>query len=688
MPPYSSSQPDKVVKAAENLGEHLTGETIENSPYKVGWGGGGNGPTLQQCESHLSTSLLLQYSHFSLHSQLVMNTNTYCNSLCTVSLSGSDVAEFKTRIDQDYNVNFMVDGLPAAALGLLEDGSKLYARGIPIGGVERDTGFYFLYNHHKLAVSVHEDPAHAYPGFRVVGFDVTPLSVEQPNKVVDSCEAAADAAAPGMPAEAEPHMIIFSDAAKQGPVNVTFSYDVTWQPSEIQWASRWDIYLNMGGLYSESVHWFSIINSLIISVFLTGMVAMILVRALHADIARYNRVLTEEEKAEEREESGWKLVHGDVFRPPARGPMAFAVFVGIGTQLTAMAAVTLVFAAIGFLSPANRGSLMIALLLLFLTMGSVAGYTTARTHKMFNGTAWQRVTLITALGFTGFLFSALFILNLAVWSKGSTNAVQFSSMFAVLCLWLLVSVPLTFVGAYYGFKAEKVDFPVRVSSMPRQIPPQPWYLQTPLTMAIGGVLPFGTVFVELFFILTSIWLNQVWLYTGGGGGTGRGSHVCVRACVYIYHDYYVHVGRLTDSAPPPLIVFSSHPPPLPPAQYYYVFGFLLLVFCLLIITCAEISIVLTYFQLCAGEGGPGWGELRYYSALHSDTRPHTIAIILNYSLCNRSPFSFSSFSSSQRTTGGGGAPCWCPARPACTCTPTACSTTPSTWTSRAPCPRW
>ena len=56
----------------------------------------------------------------------------------------------------------------------------------------------------------------------------------------------------------------------------------------------------------RQVHWFSIINSLIISAFLTGMVAMILVRALRADIARYNRVLTEEEKAEEREESGWK----------------------------------------------------------------------------------------------------------------------------------------------------------------------------------------------------------------------------------------------------------------------------------------------------------------------------------------------------------------------------------------------
>lgn len=45
-------------------------------------------------------------------------------------------------------------------------------------------------------------------------------------------------------------------------------------------------------------------------------------------------------------------------------------------------------------------------------------------------------------------------------------------------------------------------------------------------------------------------------------------------------------------------------------QYYYVFGFLLLVFCLLIITCAEISIVLTYFHLCAGAWRRGAGAAR------------------------------------------------------------------------------
>ena len=38
------------------------------------------------------------------------------------------------------------------------------------------------------------------------------------------------------------------------------------------------------------MHWFSIVNSVLIVLFLAFMVAMILVRTLHKDISKYNRV--------------------------------------------------------------------------------------------------------------------------------------------------------------------------------------------------------------------------------------------------------------------------------------------------------------------------------------------------------------------------------------------------------------
>ena len=62
-------------------------------------------------------------------------------------------------------------------------------------------------------------------------------------------------------------------------------------------------------------------------------------------------------------------------------------------------------------------------------------------------------------------------------------------------------------------------------------PVQAWYMGVHFTMLIGGILPFGAVFIELFFIMSSVWLQR----------------------------------------------------------FYYVFGFLILVLSILLITCADTS---------------------------------------------------------------------------------------------------
>ena len=104
---------------------------------------------------------------------------------------------------------------------------------------------------------------------------------------------------------------------------------------------------------------------------------------------------------EQSEETGWKLVHGDVFRAPTGllGPMSLSVCVGSGIQLAMMALAVTVFACFGFLSPAHRGGMVQALLVLYAFMGSFAGYVSARVYKIYNGEAWKRNTLITSLFF-------------------------------------------------------------------------------------------------------------------------------------------------------------------------------------------------------------------------------------------------------------------------------------------------
>ena len=90
-------------------------------------------------------------------------------------------------------------------------------------------------------------------------------------------------------------------------------------------------------------------------------------------------------------------MHADVFRPPVEMPMLFCVLVGTGMQLFISAFFLIVFAAVGFLSPANRGSIMIGTLLLFVLLGAVAGFTSARLYKTFKATFSSFSTVILFL---------------------------------------------------------------------------------------------------------------------------------------------------------------------------------------------------------------------------------------------------------------------------------------------------
>ncbi|KAK4396918.1 Transmembrane 9 superfamily member 7 [Sesamum angolense] len=387
---------------------------------------------------------------------------------------------------------------------------------------------YFINNHLNFKVKYHPDPD--ADTARVVGFEVTPLSINHHYKKWNENNTELSTCKHGIQTVLQPGILPQEiDADKE----IVFTYDVSFESSDIRWASRWDMYLHMN---DDQIHWFSIINSLMIVLFLSGMVAMIMARTLYRDIAKYNQL----EQDEVQDETGWKLVHADVFRPPTNSSL-LCVYVGTGVQVFGMTFVTMIFAMLGFLSPSNRGGLMTVMVFLWVFMGLFAGYSSGYLYKIVKGTDWKKISLKTAFMFPSVLFAIFFVLNALIWGEKSSGAVPFGTMFALVLLWFGISLPLVFLGSFLGFKTPALEDPVKTNKIPRPIPLQPWYIHPLFAMLFGGILPYGAVFVELFFILTSVWLNQ----------------------------------------------------------FYYIFGFLFLVFVILLVTCAEITIVLCYFQLCS-----------------------------------------------------------------------------------------
>lgn len=89
-----------------------------------------------------------------------------------------------------------------------------------------------------------------------------------------------------------------------------------------------------------------------------------------------------------------------MFRPPVHATL-LASQIGSGVQILGMTLITGLFALLGFLSPANRGGLMTAMILMFVFMGIFSGYSSARLYKAFKGDQWKVMTLRTSLIFPG-----------------------------------------------------------------------------------------------------------------------------------------------------------------------------------------------------------------------------------------------------------------------------------------------
>lgn len=334
----------------ENLGQIVFGERIRPSPYNI---------------SFLK--------------------NESCKLLChkTYDLSRDDdlqkVDKLRKGVFENYQHHWIADNMPVTWCYLTEDEQQYCSIGFPMGCHVNDRGIgqyaclmspnfnqpnaYYIFNHVTIKVTYHSGENEAWGvDFGEKGGRITSVKVE-PRSIKYDSEPTADSCMRGD----TPFLYIPGDNSNE-KIDIYYTYSVEFhKDNSIKWSSRWDYIL--GSSAHTNIQWFSILNSLVIVLFLTGMVAMILLRTLHKDIARYNQIDLEDDA---QEEFGWKLVHGDVFRPP-QNAMLLSVLLGSGVQVFFMTLITLFFACLGFLSPANRGSLMTCALVLFVCLGTPAG---------------------------------------------------------------------------------------------------------------------------------------------------------------------------------------------------------------------------------------------------------------------------------------------------------------------------
>lgn len=401
-------------------------------------------------------------------------------TLCEITFTAAQYQQLRHAIEDDYYFEFVADKLPMWGF---------------IGETKLESGIYkpYLFTHLHFHF--------AFNGDQVIEAMVS-TDAKLETVLLDPASAAAVAHHDGKGESAD------------SPGNVEFTYSVTWTPTDVPYSRRMEKYAKASFLPMHlEIHWFSIINSFVTVILLTGFLATIMMRVLKNDFVKYEQDV-EIGVGGEQDESGWKMIHGDVFRFPPHVSLLCSVL-GVGSQLFALIVSFFVLGVMGVFYAGHRGHAHVAILVLYALTAFVSGYVSAIMFRKFQGSNWVHNVLQTSVLLALPFFVVFCFENSVAVYNGATTAMPFSTILLVAAVWSLVTFPLTVIGAIAGRQragpSAAFEAPCRTAKVPRAIPPYSSHFRNKaVQMTVAGFLPFSAIYIELYYIFASVWGHKTY----------------------------------------------------------------------------------------------------------------------------------------------------------------------------------
>ena len=162
-----------------------------------------------------------------------------------------------------------------------------------------------------------------------------------------------------------------------------------------------------------------------------------------------------------------------------------------------MATVIIVTTMFGMVNPYLRWWMSIQSFFILAMGGFFNGYISSRMMKSFGSNEWKFSANASAILFPVYMFGIFLFVEIIEWFERSSSYVPFTTALGLTLIWVLVTIPMAYLGAYAGFvKTEQDKPPCKVSSVRRRVPSQSWYMDIGFLSAICGLVIFGTIFGE------------------------------------------------------------------------------------------------------------------------------------------------------------------------------------------------
>ncbi|KAF3675375.1 Transmembrane 9 superfamily member 1 [Capsicum annuum] len=258
---------------------------------------------------------------------------------------------------------------------------------------------------------------------------------------------------------------------------------------------------------------------------------------LRNDYAKYACENDDVETADVIEESGWKLVHDNVFRPPQNLALLSAV-VRTGAQLATLVLLTTRFNNVTLFFKLPRRAIVTTFIVCYALISFISGYVSDGLYSRNAGENCAKSMVLTASLFPFLCFGIGFILNTIAIFYGSIARIPLGTVVVVFVIWAFISLPLSLLGTVVGRNWSGMpNNPCRVINIPRPIPEKKRYLRPSVNSLVRGLLPFASIFTEIYFVFSSLWKYMVHYYVYGSMLLVFIVLIIVTVCMTIFGTY-------------------------------------------------------------------------------------------------------------------------------------------------------
>jgi len=166
----------------------------------------------------------------------------------------------------------------------------------------------------------------------------------------------------------------------------------------------------------------------------------------------------------------------------------------------------LILGVLGQFFPGPGGSIYSSVVFLYSFTAVISGLVSGYFYKQMNGEYWVWNVVLTATLYAVPFFLVASVVNLVASSYETTSTISFPTIIIILAVWLFLGIPLTILGGITGKRvASPFSAPCRTKNFVRVIPPVPWYRHASLQMIMAGFLPFSAIYIELYYVYASVW---------------------------------------------------------------------------------------------------------------------------------------------------------------------------------------